>query len=362
MKKPTTTDVAKLAGVSQASVSLILNESEKISFSQETRARVFAAAEELGYKLPVRKKRERQQTRMILVFTPTLTNPYYSELIQYVEEYAAPMGYHVIICNTFRKQELEKFYLDTFVNAHVAGIIYSFLPSFPQLINKISATVPTVIIGEKQDDLSTCSIGLNNAYAGALLAEHLYQLGHRKFVFFSTPLNRLTMARSQRLEGIRKQLESHGLENALEIIVAEHEEEDHHSPDNVPYEYSVGRELTARFLSQRHRATGIIAVNDMTALGIMAELQSRGYQIPQDFSVCGFDNIFSAGVTTPGLTTIEHHLQARCQAATDMLIDQLEHASPRQSHGVQIPMVNKIEYTPQLMLRESTGPCKNTRE
>lgn len=360
MKKPTTTDVAKLAGVSQATVSLILNGSEKISFSQETKARVFAAAEELGYKLPVRRKREKFQARMILVFTPTLTNPYYSELIQYVEEYADPLGYHVIVCNTFRKHEMEKFYLDTLVNDHVAGIIYTFLPSFPKLIDEINATIPTVVIGEKQEDLGICSIGLNNTYAGALLVEHLYQLGHRKFAFFSTPLNRFTMARSQRLEGIRKQLESNGVTDGLEIIVAEHQEEDHNSPDGTPYEYSVGRELTARFLSGSHRATAIIAVNDMTALGIMAELRSRGYRVPEDFSVCGFDNIFSSSVTTPSLTTIEHHLRARCQAATDMLIDQAAHARPKTGFVAQMPMVNKIEYTPQLMIRESTGPCKPT--
>ena len=93
-----------------------------------------------------------------------------------------------------------------------------------------------------------------------------------------------------------------------------------------------------------------MGVNDMTALGILAELQSRGCSIPKDFSVCGFDNIFSAGVTTPALTTIEHHLKARCGAAVNMLI---ERDSP--AHN---PMVNKIEYTPQLMIRGSTGPCR----
>ena len=173
MKKPTSNDVAKLAGVSQATVSLILNGNEKITFSQDTKERVIAAAEELGYKLPNRKKREKNNTRMLLVFTPTLTNYYYSELVQYVEEYAEQQGYHVIVCNTFRRPELEKFYLDTLVTGNVAGIIYSFLPSFPNLIDQIAATVPAVVIGEKQEELGLCSISLNNVSAGAMLAEHL---------------------------------------------------------------------------------------------------------------------------------------------------------------------------------------------
>lgn len=362
MKKATTTDVAKLAGVSQATVSLILNGSEKISFSQETRNRVFAAAEELGYKLPERKKRKKVNARMILVFTPTLTNPYYSELVQHVEEYADPMGYHVIVCNTFRKQDLEKYYLDTMVNEQVAGIIYSFLPSFPELIEKISAATPTVIIGEKQQELGICSIELNNIHAGAMLAEHLYQLGHRKIAFFSTPLNKFTMARSQRLEGIRRQLESHGITDGLEIIVAEHQEEDHHSPNSTPYEYSVGRELTQRFLNENRSATAIIAVNDMTALGVLAELQSHGYRVPKDYSVCGFDNIFSSGVTNPRLTTLDHYLQARCQAAADILVEQSSTAHSRSGLMAQAPMLSKIEYSLQLVVRESTGPCPKKAE
>ena len=69
--------------------------------------------------------------------------------------------------------------------------------------------------------------------------------------------------------------------------------------------------------------------------------------------MCGFDNIFSASVTTPALTTIDHHLRTRCQAAVDMVTQQTGKARA----SVQIPLVNKIEYTPQLVARGSTGPC-----
>ena len=73
---------------------------------------------------------------MLLVLTPTLTNQYYAELIQAIEDYADTLDYRVIVCNTFRKPDLEKFYLDTFVGAHVDGIIYTFLPSFPRLVSR----------------------------------------------------------------------------------------------------------------------------------------------------------------------------------------------------------------------------------
>lgn len=358
MKKPTSNDVAKLAGVSQAAVSLILNGNEKISFSQETKERVFSAAQELGYTLPHRKKREKSTPCMLLVFTPTLTNPYYSDLVQHVEAYAEPRGYHVMVCNTFRNPDLEKYYLEHQVSGNVAGIIYSFLPSFPQLTEQISATIPSVIIGEKQENLALCSVGLNNTNAGALLAEHLYQLGHRRIAFFSTPLNRFTMARSQRLEGIRRQMETHGIEGKLEVLVAEHQEQDRSGQSDMPYEYTVGRQLTAKFLREKHKATAIIGVNDMTALGIMAELNAAGYRVPEDYSVCGFDNIFAANVPSPGLTTIEHHLRELCHAAVDMLINQDSPSRIIPGAESQMMLVKKIEYSPRLMTRGSTGERK----
>lgn len=352
MKKATSQDVAKLAGVSQATVSLILNNSEKITFSAETKERVFAAAQQLNYQLPPRRlKRERPNTRTLLVLTPTLTNQYYSELIQSVEDYANTLEHRVIVCNTFRKPELEKYYLDTFIGDYVDGIVYTFLPSFPRLIEQISAHTPTVIIGEKQIELAICSIELSNISAGAMLAEHLYQLGHRRITFISTSFNQVSLAREQRLEGVRRQLESHGAAKGLEVRVADGMGEIDNQDSGLPYEYVVGRQLTAELIRGNCPSTALIGVNDMTALGILNELAAQGVRVPRDVSVCGFDNIFSSSITAPGLTTIDHHLRARCQAAVDMIISRSGPAS------IPAPFVHKIEYNPQLIVRGSTGAC-----
>ena len=352
MKKATSQDVAELAGVSQAAVSLILNNSDKIAFSNETKERVLAAAQTLQYRLPQRKKKHKTGGRhTLLVLTPTLTNQYYSELIQAIEDYANTLDYRVIVCNTFRKPDLEKFYLDTFVGNPVDGIIYTFLPSFPRLIEQISLDTPTVLIGEKHDDLSVCSIELSNVNAGAILAEHLYKLGHRRLIFVSTPLRHLTLAREQRLEGIRRQLSLHGIADGLEVLVPDSQEADT-AAEGMPYEYSIGRQLTASLLERGTKATALIGVNDMTALGILNELETRKYRVPKDFSVCGFDNIFSSSITTPALTTIDHRLYMRCQSAVDMILKQ-------NANDANTPLVNKIEYTSQLIVRGSTGPCPN---
>lgn len=352
----TSIDVAKRAGVSQSAVSLILNGSSKISFSEETKARVFAAAKELGYQLPHRRKRGLSGRTGLLLLTPTLINPFYAELVQTVERYADSLGCQVIVCNTLRKPELEKYYLDTLLFNHIGGIIYTFLPSFPQLIETLGADLPIVLIGEKRSDVPICSIELSNERAGAILAEHLYNLGHRSFLFVSTPFNQLTLARQQRLEGIRAFLRSRDMPNdCLQILVPDAQTESDDLPGTVPYEYAVGRKLTATALDNGIPATALIGVNDMTASGIMVELKARGYTVPDDFSVCGFDNIFPSIISQPALTTIDHHLAVRCRAAVDMVLSQRR----ERSEETQPVVINKVEYSPRLIVRGSTGPARS---
>ena len=351
MKKATSKDVAKLEGVSQTTVSLVLSGSMNISVSKETRERVAQAACELNYQLPAKRKpRSRQEEkRMLLLLVPTLTNQYYTDLARMVEDYAEKNSFQVVICNTFRRSELEKQYLETFADSLAGGIIYTFLPSFPAQTALLSRRVPTVIIGEKQSSLRICSIELNNEVAGTMIAEHLYLLGHRKMVFISTPFNHLTLARSQRLDGIRRQLAQYGLDNALEVVAAERSGEADRQ-DDMPYEYSVGRKLTKELLEKGTDATALIGVNDMTAFGILDELSARGLRVPQDFSVCGFDNVFSARLSALGLTTIDHQMRLRCQEAVNMILAQW--------NGGQTPALHKIEYAPLLMARSSTGPAR----
>ena len=355
MKKATSTDVARLAGVSQTTVSLVLGGHMNISVSEETRERVMKAAKELDYHPPVHRNRQTalKGKRMLLLLVPTLTNHYYTELARMVEDYAETENLQVVICNTFRRPELEKKYLETFADDLAAGIIYTFLPSFPSQVETLARRLPTVIIGEKRSNLRICSIELSNETAGAVLAEHLYAMGHRKMVFISTPFNQLTLARGQRLEGIQRQMEQYGLNNALEVLAAESSKEADRQ-DDMPYEYSVGRQLTAELLSRGTDATALIGVNDMTALGILDELHSRGLRVPEDYSVCGFDNIFPSRLDSLGLTTIDHQMRVRCREAVNMILAQLD--------GSQAAALHKIEYAPQLIVRRSTGPVRSAEE
>ncbi len=360
MKKATSNDVAKLAGVSQSTVSLILNNSDKIFFKDETKERVFAAAKQLNYRIPhENKKKTEAKSSLLLLLTPTLANPYYSELFNAVESYASGYGCKVIVCNTFRKPELEKYYLDTFLKEKIDGIIYTFLPSFPHMIEQLSKTVPTVLIGEKRDNLSISSIELSNLKAGSLLAEHLYHLGHRHFTFITTPLHNISFAREQRIEGMLNVFKQFGLgSDCLEVLASEEQAESEYTPSAVPYEYQIGYRLTNEYLKGSHKSTALIGVNDMTAIGIQTALQEHGIRIPRDYSVCGFDNIFPSTITNPPITTIDHHLKIRCKTAVDMVLSKI---NIEVNSTLSLPMINEIKYAPQLIERNSTGPVSSSR-
>ena len=139
-KKATSSDVAERAGVSQATVSMILNRKYNVSFSRDTVERVEQAARELGYELPGRRKHKgSRREKLIVVFCPTLTSPYYVLLLQGIEAVANEQGYGVFICNTQRDAGLEEKYLRMMQTMRPGGIIYTCNPhpDFQHQVEKI---------------------------------------------------------------------------------------------------------------------------------------------------------------------------------------------------------------------------------
>mgnify|MGYP003294851035 CR=1 FL=1 len=122
--------------------------------------------------------------------------------------------------------------------------------------------------------------------------------------------------------------------------------------DSPPYEFQIGKTLTEEFLNKKSRSTALIGANDMIAFGILAALQEQGCKVPEDYSVCGFDNIFTSSIISPQLTTIDHRLIARCRSAVDLIsqIDTSHNHLPR-----DVLLADRIEYTPRLVVRNSTG-------
>lgn len=356
-KKVTSTDIAKAAGVSQATVSMVLNKKYNVSFSKATIEKVEQAAKELGYTVPrQRSRKSAKNSRLIVVFCPTLTNPYYVMLLQGIETVAKEKGYGVFVCNTQRELKIEEQYLRMMHSVSPAGIIYTCNPSnaFMEQVEEIAAKIPLVVISNR-DKVKVDAISQDNTKIGSLMARHLLDLGHREVAFIAPPLTKRQAQRSRRVEGFVREYEKEGLSQSV-IIKAADDIWDEVLP-SVDSEYRIGYNLTKELLAETRKITAIAGLNDMIAFGIIDALQEEKLKVPNDVSVIGCDNIIFGRMSQMSLTTIEHFVPLKGRDACDIIMRKIESA-----HNPYIDMeptsTYHIEYEPKLIVRKTTDYVK----
>ena len=356
-KKVTSTDIAKAAGVSQATVSMVLNKKYNVSFSKATIEKVEQAAKELGYTVPRQRSRKSvKNSRLIVVFCPTLTNPYYVMLLQGIETVAKEKGYGVFVCNTQRELKIEEQYLRMMHSVSPAGIIYTCNPSnaFMEQVEEIAAKIPLVVISNR-DKVKVDAISQDNTKVGSLMAKHLLDLGHREVAFIAPPLTKRQAQRSRRVEGFVREYEKEGLSQSV-IIKAADDIWDEVLP-SVDSEYRIGYNLTKELLAETRKITAIAGLNDMIAFGIIDALQEEKLKVPNDVSVIGCDNIIFGRMSQMSLTTIEHFVPLKGRDACDIIMRKIESA-----HNPYIDMeptsTYHIEYEPKLIVRKTTAYVK----
>ena len=357
-KKVTSSDVAKAAGVSQATVSMVLNRKYNVSFSKETIQKVEQAAEEMGYEIPKRKKRkESRKEKLIVVFCPNLTNPYYVMLLQGIETRAKEQGFGLFICNTQRELKMEERYLKMMWELKPLGIIYTCNPSrcFMELVEELAEHIPIGVVNNQNERLNVDAVELDNSKLGRLMARHLLELGHRKVAYIAPPLTTRQKQRSKRVEGFLKEFESRGLKQNV-IIKAADEKIDMSVP-NIDSEYKIGYDLTKELLREQNDVTAIVGLNDMIAFGILDALQSEKYKVPGDISVMGCDNTLFARMHKVSLTTIEHFVVFKGRDACDIIMKKIASQNSKVSEFQPISTYH-VEYEPKLIVRGTTSYAK----
>lgn len=360
-KKVTSSQVAERAGVSQATVSMILNRRSNVSFTAETVERVEQAARELGYELPGRRKqRENKKEKLIVVFCPTLTSPYYVLLLQGIEAVANEKGYGVFICNTQRNASLEEKYLRMIRTIQPNGIIYTCNPNpdFQTKVEELARLIPLVIISNKEKTTTVDAINQDNTVVGRLMARHLLDLGHREVAFITPPLTRRQWQRSRRVDGFVKEFEREGLKDHV-LIKSADESMDRRLP-RMDSEYSMGYQLTMELLKEGRHFTAIAGLNDMMALGAIDALEQSRVRVPKDVSVIGCDNTFYSSIRRISLTTIDHFVALKGRDACDVIIRKID-ASDRFYAGTPPTSLYNIEYTPKLITRRTTAYARTDK-
>jgi LacI family repressor for deo operon, udp, cdd, tsx, nupC, and nupG len=288
-RKATMKDVADLAGVSLATVSRALSASAEVS--PRLSRRVQAAASRLNYAVNINARGLRGKTSgLVVVLLPDIANPFFSVLLQGIEEQARSHDMAVLIGDTGVDAAIAETYWRLIEGQRADGIILlnGFLPYRPG--KRAAGDYPIVVVSERIAGVDAPVVGIDNVAAAFDAVSYLARLGHRRIAHICGPADNVLTV--ERRAGYQKAVEAHGLETWPEAI--------------QPGEFSIraGRAATARLLAAAPRPTAIFAANDEIAVGAITEAKACGLRLPEDLSVVGFDDIEMGQICDPPLTTI----------------------------------------------------------
>lgn len=319
-KKITISDIAKAAKVSNATVSRVLNNSD-YPVKEEIRQRVLDIAQKMEYKPNIFSQMLKGgSSKEVGVIVPSITNPFYAQLVSAVEKECIRRGYIPIICSSYNSFKLENGHIEMLQARQVAGILISSISTSNLFIKKLEGSkIPFVLFDQSVEGFRGNSVSFDFFQGGFMATQYLLQQGHRKIVFASPPMDR----RSRKLiyEGYKQALMEHSKRaNCKKVLLCETEFEDH----SGEFDYQNGVALGELLLQQTYLPDAVLAVNDMIAIGMINDLVSHGIQVPHDISIIGFDNIFLSGMVTPALTTIDQPAYKTGYYATKILLDQVQ--------------------------------------
>lgn len=326
-KKATISDIAKRAGVSPATVSRVMSNSD-YPVRESLRAKVLDAAAQLNYK-PNRFSQllKGGASREVAVLVPSITNPFYAQLIGAVEWECLRRGYTLIICSSQNSPELELRHLETMERRQVDGVLLSSIHLSDAFLNQLSRSVRAfVLLDQVPPAYGADCVSFDFFKAGQLAAQYLLDCGHRDLAFISGPLDRYS--RRLYLDGYRKALREAGLHPSnRRILLCNGTSGTSVPPGAGPTgqnSYSCGWELGRMLLRGDYLPDAVVAVNDMMAIGTIKLLEQQGVRVPNDLSVIGFDDISVSALVSPALTTIAQPAAKTGQLAACILLDRLE--------------------------------------
>lgn len=354
----TARDVAREAGVSPATVSMILNNYKNISFSEETKIRVLEVCDRLGYQTLGKSRIDAISGRVLLIACPSFQNPHYIKEINGVQQRAQELGYETIVFCTQRSEEVEANMVCVCRALHVAGVLLLYQPDNTAAYQLLCRENQIVQLYDKSDSADINMIELDNIKIGRLVAEHLIGLGHRYIAHISLPLVETQPSRFRRIEGIRGYMEEQGLDPDKYLRVSTIDSEGLQAPDNLEG-YETGYLLASHLIDSEIPVTAFSATNDMLAYGVMDAIYERKKRVPQNYSICGCDNLPTSNYQRISLTSVEHFTAEKGRDAVDILVQKIQSKKPS---GYKEPPVRitRIEYAPRLIVRKSSGRCTNT--
>lgn len=283
-------DVARHAGVHKSTVSRTWSDPDRVD--PDTRARIHAAAQELGYRPNAIAHMLATRTNpLVPLLVPDVANPFFAELARGVAQAVEASGRHLMLCDTRGGLAGEQRYLGSLRSLQVELLIVApgLETELPELIAHAQDASPvTVLVDRVPDGSPISSVSVDQTRGINLALAHLYELGHRRLVHASGPMT--TRTGRERCEAFAASVGEMGLE-----------------PTVVPggYDSRGGRAAADAILALPELPTGVVAANDLCALGLIGRFVERGLAVPGDVSVIGFDGLDLASYVQPPLTTVQ---------------------------------------------------------
>ena len=330
-------DLAAYLGLSPTSLSIVLNNSPMAgSIPQETKDRIFAAAREFNYRPNYLARSLRaQRSHTVGVLVPELSDGYSSMVLSGVEETLLQNNFFYILASHRHRDDLIEHYPKLFIERCVEGIIAVDTPC------RQPQSVPVIAVSGHDNAESVTNIVLNHEQAAFLALTHLKQLGHRKIAFIKGQV--FSSDSGVRWEAIRQTMQK--LDLPVNPLLVARLDGDLPSPE-------LGYTATKKILANSEAFTAIFAFNDISAIGAIRALQENGRRVPDDISVIGFDDIYSAAFQNPALTTIRQPLFEMGKIAASTLLENL-------TNGNNETSADSIVVEPQLIIRRSTAAIPN---
>lgn len=306
-------DIAKLCGVSVATVSKALNDKDDIG--EETKRRIKEVAKQMGYfpQYYARAIRMNKSFNIGVLFVDEamsgLTHDYFSNILNSFKVTAEGKGYDITFINSNKKYKKSKTFLEHCRYRGLDGVVIACIDfGNPEVIELVQSDIPIVTIDHKFD--GKISVLSNNFVGMRQLVEYIISMGHERIAYISGDDSSVTRLR---IESYCKTMASHGLE----------------VPEGyqIPSEYrnlQRATEYTRQLLELPEPPTCIIYPDDYSAVGGIGQIKSMGLQIPQDISIAGYDDIFIAGQLYPRLTTVHQDTELLGKKAAEKLIALIE--------------------------------------
>lgn len=336
-KRPSMYDVAKLAGVSQTTVSLVINRSDA-GITKETQDRVWAAIDELGYRpnILARGLASSRTFTIGIISDQIITTPLAVQMIQGAQDCAWENGYILLTINTNGNPNMRDAALNAMYDRHVDGIVYASMYHREVSPSKGLYEFPSVLLDCFLADQSLPSVVPDEILGGQMATEFLINKGHRRIgmINFADPIP----AKFGRLQGYQQAMAKNGIPFDNTLVL---------ESENARAEG--GYTTTKLILQQEDPPTAIFCFNDRMAMGAYGAIQSLGLAIPDDVAVIGFDNQqLIAGELYPGLTTMALPHYEMGQWAVQHLLELIE--NPEKHKDVQPP---QLKFKCPIIIRES---------